>query len=292
MASQPTARAPERFSRNKIMKQPAEYTNDAIRLTNASLKRGTRILWDNLNISIQPGEFIAVLGPNGAGKTSLLQVLLGLLQLSDGEVSIFGALPKHGSARIGYIPQQKSFDADIPIRGRDLVKLGANGFSYGFHRLDRHMERGIDDAIETVGATLYANTPLGLLSGGEQQRLRVAQALVGKPDILLCDEPLLSLDVASQQSITRLIDDYRHKQQASVIFVTHEINPLLQYVDRILYFAEGRWAFDKPDNILTSKILSDLYGTSIEVARIKDRVIVVGTDETATIADAHHGSAR
>jgi len=263
----------------------------AIRLTNASLKRDSRTLWNKLDIAIQSGEFIAVLGPNGAGKTSLLKVLLGQLPLSSGTVTMFGAAPSRGNPHVGYIPQQKSFDADIPVRGRDLVRFGVDGFRYGFGSPRTSSARRIDEVIEAVGATPYADMPVGLLSGGEQQRLRVAQALVGSPRILLCDEPLLSLDVASQQTITRLIDDYRQKAHASVIFVTHEINPILQYVDRVLYFADGHWAFDTPDTVLQSDTLSKLYGTPIEVIRTKGRVIVVGTDEAAIHGD-HSGGVR
>ena len=197
------------------MEQSVDYT---IQLHKARLMRDDRTLWDNLSIDVRPGEFITVLGPNGAGKTSLLKVLLGLLPLAHGSVEILGKPARRGNTHIGYIPQQKSFDADIPIRGSDLVRLGATGFQYGFGERSSITQAHIDEAIEAVGARSYADMPLGLLSGGEQQRLRAAQALVGKPEILLCDEPLLSLDIASQRAITKLIDDYRKTNKASVIF--------------------------------------------------------------------------
>ena len=259
-----------------------------IHLEHATLKRGDRTLWANLDLSVIPGEFITVLGPNGSGKTSLLKVLLGLLPLSHGNVDVLGVPARRGNKRIGYILQQKGFDADVPIRGRDLVQLGATGNRYGFGYVSPLEEHRMDEAIDAVGAADYADTPLGQLSGG-QQRLRVAQALVGKPDILLCDEPLLSLDIASQLAVTKLIDTYRREHQASVIFVTHEVNPILQYTDRILYLANGRWAADKPDAILQPDILSRLYGTAIDVVRTKKRVLVLDTDSVVA-AGGHHGA--
>jgi zinc/manganese transport system ATP-binding protein len=214
------------------------------------------------------------------------------LPLSSGSLTILGKAAARGNAHIGYIPQQRSFDSDTPIRGRDLVELGITGFTYGFGKKLRPLtEQRIDETIETVGAASYADMPLGLLSGGEQQRLRVAQALVGRPEILLCDEPLLSLDIASQQSVTRLIDEYRRKQRASVIFVTHEVNPILQYVDRILYLANGRWVIDKPSVVLQSKTLSKLYGAEIEVLKVKNRVIVLGAEDVEVNHAGHHRSA-
>lgn len=259
----------------------------SVRLDKASLVRGGRKIWQDLDVDIRPGEFIAVLGPNGAGKTTLLKVLLGRLPLSQGNVQVLGEAPTKGSPHIGYIPQQKSFDTDIPIRGRDLVQFGITGASYGLGKQPNDINQRVQEAITAVGAGTYADMPLGLLSGGEQQRLRVAQALVGEPDILLCDEPLLSLDIASQHVVTKLIDDYRRSHHASIIFVTHEVNPVLQYVDRILYLAGGHWLIDTPDAVLQSEKLSELYGSNVEVVRLKNRVLVLDAEGPAA-GEAHH----
>lgn len=262
---------------------PAEL----VRLKQATLQRGDRILWHKLDISVRAGEFIAVLGPNGSGKSSLLNVLLGLVPLTHGTATIVDALPHKGNRHIGYIPQQKSFDPYLPIRGRDLVQLGVNGHRYGFSR-QRTTTQLVNNAIESVGATAYADAPIGLLSGGEQQRLRIAQALVSQPQLLLCDEPLLSLDIASQQTVTKLIHEYRQQRQAAVVFVTHEVNPVLPWVDKILYLANGKWVLDTPDKVLRSETLSNLYGTQVEVVRLKGRVIVVGAEGSALDDNAHH----
>ncbi len=256
-------------------------------LNHATLRFGKRVLWQQLDLEIQPGEFLAVLGPNGAGKSSLLKVLLGLQKLNTGNAEVVGQPARAGNEQIGYIPQQKAFDASLPIRGRDLVHFGVDGARWGFGGSAVHKHAQVDDAIRAVGAGKYANKSLGKLSGGEQQRLRIAQALVGQPKLLLCDEPLLSLDLASQQTVSKLINAERQRGGA-VVFVTHEINPILPYADRVLYIAGGKWKIGTPDEVLTSKALSALYGAPVEVLRIHDRVIVLNDSLPTEPTEAHH----
>ncbi|MDX6658638.1 MAG: zinc/manganese transport system ATP-binding protein [Solirubrobacteraceae bacterium] len=251
----------------------------AVELEGATLQLGGRLLWQDLDLTIEPGSFVAVLGPNGAGKTTMLEVLLGLKGLTAGRVTVGGEAPRRGDRRIGYVPQQRAFERGLPIRGRDLVRLGLDGPRFGFSRLQNHDRAEIDEALATVGALGYADAPIGLLSGGEQQRLRIAQALLGDRSLLLCDEPLLSLDPSHQHEVTALLDRRRRELGISVVFVTHEINPVLPYVDTVLYLTNGRWAAGPPNDIFTSERLSALYGTSIDVLRIRDRIVVVGADE-------------
>ena len=261
----------------------------AIRLSGAALSMGGRLLWQDLNLDVKPGEFVAVLGPNGSGKTSLLKVLLGLLPLSSGSVEVCGREPMRGSSHIGYVPQRQSFDPDLPLRGRDLVRLGLDGPKFGLNFNGANTANKVEEAIREVGAAEYADSPVGLLSGGEQQRLRIAQALVGGPQVLLCDEPLLSLDLSHQQAVSNLIDARRRKANTAVVFVTHEINPVLPLVDRVLYLVGGRFAVGKPTEVLTSETLSDLYGTTVDVIRVRGRIVVVGTGDTVLAeAGGHH----
>lgn len=252
----------------------------ALELTGARLSFGERTLWQDLDITVEPGVFVAVLGPNGSGKTSLLKVLLGQLALSSGTARIAGSPARKGNSHVGYIPQQKSLDDGLPLRGRDLVGLGVDGHQWGTGLLRRGRRRAIvDAAIAEVGAQNYADAPIGSMSGGEQQRLRIAQALVGNPQILLCDEPLLSLDLANQNLVSGLIDRRRRTHDTAVLFVTHEINPILPLVDRVLYLVDGQFRIGKPEEVMTSEVLSELYRTDVEVLHVRGRLVVIGTGD-------------
>lgn len=252
----------------------------SVRLAGATLAFGDRVLWSDLDLSVAAGEFVAVLGPNGSGKTSLLKVLLGQNELTSGVVEIGGAPVTAGGSSVGYIPQQKAIDESVPLRGRDFVGLGWDGHTWGIGFRGRRARRdAVDAALASVGAADFADAPLGQLSGGEQQRLRVAQALVGNPDVLLCDEPLLSLDMANQQIVAHLIDQRRRSHGTAVVFVTHEINPILPIVDRIVYLVDGKFRIGSTDEVMTSEVLSELYDTEVEVLRVRGRLVVVGTGD-------------
>ena len=261
-----------------------------VQLCAAGLGYGSRPLWQNVDLAVAPGEFLAVLGPNGCGKTSLLKVLLGLIALSSGSARVCGAAPRRGSDMIGYIPQQKGFDRDLPIRGTDLVRLGVDGHRWGIGLPSSARRLRVEAAIDAVGASRFAGAPIGRLSGGEQQRLRIAQALVGTPKLLLCDEPLLSLDIKHQGEVVNTLDRQRRVTNIAVMFVTHEINPILPVVDRVLYLAGARWAVGTPDEVLTSATLSQLYQTTVEVLRVQGRIVIVGAPEAVPV-DQHHDPA-
>lgn len=258
----------------------AGTTPPAIELTGAALSYGERTLWSGLDLEVAPGEFVAVLGPNGSGKTSLLKMLLGQVPLTAGSARIAGHPVRTGNPYVGYIPQQKTMDEGLPLRGRDLVGLGVDGHRWGTGFRSRRTRRDVvDAAIAEVGAQSYADAPVGSLSGGEQQRLRVAQALVGDPRVLLCDEPLLSLDLANQHRVSDLINRRRLGHDTAVLFVTHEINPILPLVDRVLYLVDGRFRIGTAAEVMTSEVLSELYRTEVEVLHVRGRLVVVGTGD-------------
>ncbi len=263
---------------------PAGRVVPALRMSGASLAYGDRKLWSGLDLTVEPGEFLAVLGPNGTGKTSLLKVLLGLTPLTSGTSEVDGRSLRRGNPDIGYIPQHSGFDADVPLRARDLVRLGIDGHHWGVGLPRPARRRRVDELLRQVRATEYANVPVGHLSGGEQQRLRVAQAMATEPRLLLCDEPLLSLDLHHQRLVVELIDARRRDHHTAVLFVTHEINPVLPLVDRVLYIIDGAFRLGTPDEVMTTSVLSELYGAPVEVIRRDDRLVVIGSSDEAV----HH----
>lgn len=258
---------------------PAE-PGSVVALRAAALAYGPRVLWSGLDLDVPAGEFLAVLGPNGSGKTSLLRALLGQQQLSAGTLQIAGHSPRRGSNTIGYVPQQRALPAHTPLRARDLVRLGIDGHRWGMAMPSRAVRARVAEALESVGATAYAEVPVGMLSGGEQQRVRIAQALATNPSLLLCDEPLLSLDLHHQRLIAELVDARRREHDTAVVFVTHEINPILPLVDRVLYLAGGRFRVGTPDEVMTAPVLSELYGTPVDVIHSHGRIVVLGAPDT------------
>ena len=254
-----------------------------LEIEGGALGFGPRTLWRGLDLVVRPGEFVAVLGPNGSGKTSLLRVVLGMQRLDAGSARLLGAPIHGGDRRIGYVPQQKVLPVGTPLRGRDLVALGVDGHRFGLP-ISRAADRArVSELVDQVGASGFADRPVGLLSGGEQQRLRIAQALAGDPVLLLCDEPLLSLDLQNQYAVADLLDARRREHGTAVLFVTHDVNPVLAHVDRVIYLAAGGFREGTPDEVLRSDVLTELYGTPVDVIRSGGRVIVVGGHD-----HAHH----
>ena len=259
------------------MNTPA--SSPIVSITGARLAFGDRVLWDHLDLQVQAGEFIAILGPNGTGKTSLIKVLLGQLPLSAGTALVEGVPVRAGSARIGYVPQHRAVDRGLSLRGSDLVRLGVDGHRWGvapIRRPDRLRRReSVDRALAEVRATELGRVPVGVMSGGELQRVRIAQALASDPVLLLCDEPLLNLDPANARLVAGLIDQ-RRQSGTAVMFVTHEVNPVLPYVDRVLYLVNGRFRIGTVSEVMTSETLSELYQADIAVVQVGDRYVVVG----------------
>jgi zinc/manganese transport system ATP-binding protein len=272
MAVEPASRAPSGTA--------------AVELRHAAARIGSATIWEDATLAVQPGELVAVLGPNGAGKSTLLRVLLGLLPLARGSASVLGAPPGRRNAAIGYLPQRHAFDSSTRIRGVDLVRLGVDGNRWGLPRGGGRARRRVAEVVELVGASAYATRPIGELSGGEQQRLLIAQALASRPELLLLDEPLDSLDLPNQTAVSGLLARICRSEHVAVLLVAHDVNPLLSDLDRVVYVAGGHVVSGRPEEVIASETLSALYGVPVEVLRSSDgRLVVVGSPE----AHPHHG---
>jgi zinc/manganese transport system ATP-binding protein len=275
---------------------PVSVRTPTAELIDATASVGGRTVWSGVNLSVGPGEFVAVIGPNGAGKSTLVKVLLGLLPLAGGEARVLGRPPGEASDRIGYLPQRRSFDPGLRVRGIDVVRLGLDGDRWGvplpgLGRMRRRQEddRRVDEVLGLVGATNYAQRPVGRVSGGEQQRLLIAQALVREPALMLLDEPLDSLDLPNQAAVAALVSEICRDQGVTVMLVAHDVNPILSYIDKVVYVAGGRAVSGTPHEVVRSDTLSHLYGTPIEVLTTSDgRLVIVGHPEApARNCDRH-----
>jgi zinc/manganese transport system ATP-binding protein len=245
-----------------------------------------RTVWSGADFSIAAGEFLTVLGPNGAGKSTLLRMVLGLLRPAHGTLHVFGGQPRRGNPAIGYVPQRRTLDSGLSVRAADLVGLGVDGHRWGMSvtpRKRREKAAEVSQALASVGAAHLGGRAVGRLSGGEQQRLQLAQALVARPQLLLLDEPLASLDLRSQQEVSQLVADLRAEYGFTVVLVTHDINPVLGVTDRVMYVAGGGVSVGPPEEVITSASLSRLYQAEVEVLTdSRGRVFVVGLEAETT----------
>ncbi len=251
-------------------------------LEGVRVELGGKVVLRDIDVALRRGELVGVIGPNGAGKSTLLKVILGFIRPSAGAVR-FAQGQRAGRGAIGYVPQSFSPDPDLPLRARDLVALGIDGDRWGFSLGGARRRAAVDEALAWVDALSYAEQPVGRLSGGELQRLLVAQALIAEPDTLLLDEPLANLDLRSQDEIVGLVGRVAHERGVTVMLVTHDMNPILGVMDRLLYLAGGRAALGTPDEVVRAEVLGALYGHHVDVLRVHGRILVVGAAEVESL---------
>lgn len=241
-------------------------------------------VWRDANFSIRRGEFVAIIGPNGAGKTTLFRLLLGLIRPKEGRIEVFGAPPRRGSPRIGYVPQSHTVDKETNVEAVQLVRLGYSGNRWIPNLTPTMFRRervAADDALNSVGAMGLARKSLGAMSGGELQRIFLAEALAGRPELLLLDEPLASLDIRRARELVELVHGLVRTRHVTTLLVAHDINPLIQCLDKVIYIANGRVATGLPSEVLTTERLSALYGVSVEVLHdSRGNIVIVGGEDS------------
>lgn len=255
-------------------------TTEVVIAKNLTVGYSGKTVWHNANFEVKRGEFVAVIGPNGAGKTTMFRLLLGLQQPISGDLKVFGAQPKRGNARIGYVPQHHMIDNETNIGCLELVRLAFSGNHLGLSLSTREEKAAAWAALKAVGATELGTKSLGSLSGGELQRVYLAEALVSNPEMLLLDEPLSNLDLKRIKDLVMLVNKVVKSRKVTAFLVAHDINPLIQFLDKVIYVANGKVATGKPEEVLTSEHLSELYGTPVEVLRdSKGNIVIVGTED-------------
>jgi zinc/manganese transport system ATP-binding protein len=240
-----------------------------------SVRLSGRQILDDVGFRIRPGEFTGLIGSNGAGKTTLFRVILGLQATQSGTVRVGGQPRSRRNPLIGYVPQKFLLDPDAPLRARDLVGLGLDAHKLGFAMPSGSRASLIDEMLDAVDARAFASARVGNLSGGEQQRVLIAHALISRPRLLLLDEPLANLDLRSGQETVGLLSRISKQQNIAILLSAHEMNPLLPVMDRIVYMAGGRAASGSTAEVVRSEVLSELYGHHVDVLNVHGRVLVV-----------------
>jgi zinc/manganese transport system ATP-binding protein len=248
---------------------------NAIEFRNVCLMLGGRAVLDGVNLEIAATEFIGVLGPNGSGKTTLMRAVLGLVPPSRGAIRVLGQPATRGNPAVGYMPQVRGRVAEMRLNGWDFVAGVVDGHRLGLPIPGRAGRAEVDRVLDLVGSRGLARRPIAEISGGERQRLLLAQALIGRPRLLLLDEPLISLDPNYQREVVELAQSLQSELGIAVLFSAHDLNPLLGALDRVLYLANGHAALGTVDEVITGPVLSKLYGSDIDVVRLKDRIFIM-----------------
>jgi len=261
---------------------------NVVELDRATIGISGHSVLSNVSFAIGPGEFIGVLGPNGAGKTTLMRAILGLLPPSAGTLRVFERGPQRGDRAIGYLPQVRTVLPDLRVRGLDFIGSSLHGERWGLPSLSRHDRSMIEETLEAVGARDLAQRALSDMSGGERQRLLLAQALIGQPKLLLLDEPLISLDQRHQEVAIDVVRKVCHERGITVLFSAHELNQLLGTLDRVLYLGNGQAVLGTVDEVITAPVLSRLYGTDIHVVRAEGHIFVMSRGRDVEISDHQH----
>jgi ABC-type Mn2+/Zn2+ transport system ATPase subunit len=240
-----------------------------ISFDNATLGYGRRAVLTNLTFDIPAGDFLGLVGPNGAGKTTILRAILGSLEAMDGTVTIAPDL------RFGYVPQRDSVDYNYPLKVVDVVLMGRYD-RIGLGRRPTKQDRDLAyEALDHVGIRDLAERQLNALSGGQKQRTLIARALVGQPTVLILDEPTNGMDLVSTTQILGLIRSLHERDNLTVLMVSHALNEVANYVERIALVVERGFRIGTVAEIMTEETLTHMYGIPVDVDEMHGHRIVV-----------------
>jgi zinc/manganese transport system ATP-binding protein len=260
----------------------------ALQISDLTISLGGNAILSGVNATINEGEFIGIFGPNGAGKTTLVRAIIGTLPPTRGSIEILGMAPGQAARQIGYMPQGHAGFDSTALSARALVEAACHGDRWGIPWTSRESKQEVDRVLEVTDAGRYAARPFSVLSGGERQRVMLAQALLGQPRILVLDEPLASLDPKNQALLIECVVRVKRLTRTTILFVAHDMNPLMRVMDRVLYMAGGGAVLGKLDDVVTSASLSRLYGFAIEVVRVENRIFVVSAEGNVTESECFH----
>ncbi|MCZ8515035.1 metal ABC transporter ATP-binding protein [Paenibacillus filicis] len=256
---------------------------------NISLRLGGKQIINDLSFSLKPGEFMGIIGPNGAGKTTLFRMILDMLKPQEGSIHFRTetGISVSGPSVLGYVPQSRGLDTEIPMSAADFVGLG---LPYKFKPwISKKDKAKIYETLLLTDAGHLANKSIGKLSGGEKQRVYLAQALIRDPKILLLDEPTSNLDPGAQEHMAALVHKVCRERHVGVLFISHDINLISRYADRILYLTQGQHAVGSVNEVMRPEVLSQLYGNSVEVLHMGGKLLVVSAGNEAAAPICFHG---
>lgn len=260
----------------------------AVQMRDIAVERGGRTIFSDATMTIPQGSFTAMIGPNGAGKSTTAQLLLGTLRPSRGTLEVLGEPPRMGNPKIGFVPQNHRLEKAGAVACRDVVALGVVGDRWGLGIRNKKIQPAVEQALAAVGATKFADARFDSISGGQQRRISIAQALITKPELVILDEPLAGLDLNGQVEIVELVHKINHEFNMTVLFITHDLNPLLAHIDSVYYLYQGKAYFGSRDEVVTAELLTKMYGTAVQVTRTDDGCIYTRTDsgsESASVAE-------
>ena len=233
---------------------------------------GVRVL-ENLSFAVGEGDFLGIVGPNGAGKSTILKAMLGILRPAVGAV-VYGA-EVHRDLRFGYVPQRHTLDDIYPLSVRAIVRMARYARAGLLRRPGADDERAVTHALEAIDIGDLAERRFGELSGGQRQRALIARALATGANFLVLDEPTDGMDLKSTHGILGLMRRLNREEGLTVVFVSHQLNEVANYVDRLLVIDEGRYDFGPVEEVLTADHLQRIYQVPVVVDRVAGSSVVV-----------------